>query len=338
MLQSYLFPKSGGGWWRRFWQFRSEFLAKQVFLPDGRPLTPLTLFDFRRPVDRADAAQGVVTRGDDTDRWRISDDGVMGGFSTSSAVLIETRKCWAKHLAREKALKEEQSTAEEIVPTPTKTSVSEDLSLEEQELQTQKEEEDKDEEFTPYIRWYGNIDTDLPLSTRAQRSGFSAIRSPEFAFDGAGLQGYYNALEIQCRERIPRKWNVQVKVNSVMEGDIYQGIIIFDQSPELPAGTVPDAQNRVDDNDDEKRPFETFVLLFENLQQTAHGRPREIQRELTGGIKINSIGFALMDGVDGPFELDVARVRAVNILDDGVTIYEQGALRERDSGSRWNPF
>ena len=112
---------------------------------------------------------------------------------------------------------------------------------------------------------------------------------------------------------------------------------MFDQPPELPAGTLPNKENIVD-VDDEKRPFETFVLLFENLQQTAYGRPREIQRELTGGIKINSIGFAIMDGVDGPFELDVARVRAVNILDDGLTIYEKGALRERDQGNRWNPF
>ena len=336
MIQSYFLPKSGGGWLRRFWQFRSEFLAKQIFLPDGRPLTPLTLFDFRRPVDFADAAQGVVTRGDETDRWRISDDGVIGGFSTSSAVLIQSRQCWAEHLAREMAMKEGQrSNTEEFLRTPTASSVQEDSPPEEQEAQSEEEDE---ENFTPYIRWYGNLDTHVPLSTKAQRSGFSALRSPEFAFDGADLQGYYNGLEIQCRERIPRIWNVQVKLNSIIEGDIYQGTIVFDQLPELPAGTVPNQENRVDD-DDEKRPFETFVLMFENLLQTAYGRPRHIQRELTGGIKINSIGFALMDGVDGPFELDVARVRAVNILDDGFTVYEEGTkMREREAGNRWNPF
>jgi len=329
---------------RRFWQFRTDLASMQASAPDGRPMPPLTLFDFRRSVDRSDASR-VASRADETDFWRISDDRVIGGFSSSTAALIQSSECWAKHLAREKAKEEQDSSSMpsadddkknesvlgEIPPSPPSEETTEENA-----------ETDDTDTFTPFIRWSGYLDTTLPLSTRAQRSGFCAIRSPEFGFDGANLQGYFNGLEIQCRERFPRQWTVQLKVHSIMLDDIFQGTLIF----QPPASAVPSpAMDHVDDDDDDDddttRPFETFVIPFDSLRQTAQGRERELGRELDGGIKIDSIGFALMDGRDGNFELDLARVRVVNIMDDdGLTVYEEGKgiLKERETGNRWNPF
>lgn len=343
MIFRYFFPKLGGRQAKRFWQYRKELAAKEAFAPDGRPMTPLTLFDFRRPVDRADASQGVATRADETDFWRISDDSVIGGFSSSTAALVQSSECWAKHLARENAPKEEQqgiSTAPSLDDDNKKNDIAFDETSPssppfEETTEENAETDGGNDTFTPFIRWSGNLDTTLPLSTTAQRSGFCALRSPDFGFDGANLQGYFNGLEIQCRERSPRQWKVQVKVHSIMLDDIFQGTIIF-QPPASSAG--PSSAMKEDADDDTTRPFETFVIPFEGLRQTSQGRERELGRELTGGIKIDSIGFALMDGVDGAFELDVKSVRAVNIMDDGLTVYEEGMLKERAMGNRWNPF
>ena len=303
MIFRYFFPQSGGGWMRRYWQYRQQIARAQAFAPDGRPLPPLTLFDFARPIDRADAK--TISTSKDQDGWIISDDRVIGGYSTSTAALVRTKDGWEKHLAdaddRDKGKEEDTGTQEE--------SSSDDI-----------ETDDCSPNFTPYLRWSGRLDTTLPLTTRAQRSGFCAIRSPEFAFDGADLRDYYNALEIQCREQgEPRSYTVNLAVATVMLDDVYQGTLVFD--PEL-SSSSSSHKNTENPDDKESCPFETFALPFDSFRGTARGRERELSRTLDGGIKIEHIGFALMDGVDGDFQLDVARVRAVNLLDDG-TVYDE---------------
>jgi hypothetical protein len=51
---------------------------------------------------------------------------------------------------------------------------------------------------------------------------------------------------------------------------------------------------------------------------TAYGRERELTRELDDKIKIQSIGLTLMDGQNGDFIFDLARIRAVNMHEGAV--------------------
>ena len=64
--------------------------------------------------------------------------------------------------------------------------------------------------------------------------------------------------------------------------------------------------------------FDQVVLLFQHFVVTAGGRLRSRQRELDGTIRLQSIGLTLMDGADGDFQFDLARIRAVNYDERGV--------------------
>jgi Complex I intermediate-associated protein 30 (CIA30) len=299
MLYRYFLPAHGGGWLRRYWQYRLQIVALEWRTSDGQPLPPLTIFDFARPIDSADASN-VSTK--NTDGWRVSDDRVIGGFSTSSATLLRARHEWTKHLDSSQQ------------PATSVEGSSED-SLDDGEISP-----------VPFLRWYGHVDTTVGLASKAHRSGFCALRSPEFSFDGANLRGLYNSLEIQCRESsnvtadtkqdddneaFNRMYTVNLKVASSMPEDIYQGQLSFDRIAHSSATYI----------ENQDAGFQTFVLPFDDFHLTARGRDREFNRQLDDNVKIESIGFVLMDGINGSFQLDLARIRAVNRLEDG-SVYE----------------
>jgi len=156
--------------------------------------------------------------------------------------------------------------------------------------------------FTPFIRWMGTIDTRIGERSRATRSGYCAIQSPSFAFDGAPLQNMYNALEINCRTD-GRLYTLNLKVASYFPDELYQGHI-----------SIPPMKMKESDLSDGGE-FSTLVIPFRELILTAGGRLRDTQRQLDGAIRVEHLGFILMDGNDGDFQFDLARIRAVNLID-----------------------
>ena len=282
MIWRSIFPPEGGGSMRRFIKIKRSLLEQRwldrpkVTSP-GYNLQPLTLFDFSRHDDAVDAMNSDISgrKGG----WRCSDDETIGGYSGATLKFIRSRKDLVLHTSQSLGL-----YANSSADTPT--------------LQTEELMIADEPDFIPFLRFEGIIDTTLPDGVKAKRSGFCAIRSPEFVLGGADLGDFYNALEIKCRPDA-RNYTVNLGVHTFFPDDLYQGFI-----------TQPQPQIPVQNNDDGE--WNTLILPFKEFILTALGRKREVQRKLDGGISIKHIGITLADGVDGDFEFDLARIRAVN--------------------------
>jgi hypothetical protein len=273
-------------------RFRKAILSRIVNNDDRFPAPPVPIFDFAHPDDAVDAAK---VHEKDRDAWRLSDDRVIGGYSESRATFVGAKDDYLKN-----------------------PGVDDFTSSNLDSNRIGAEGMDDGEEgssFVPFLRWRGNLDTTVGLRSTAQRSGFAAIRSPLFPLDGANLQGLFNALEIVCRSD-GRVYTVNLKVSTSIPHDLYQGHI---QS----YGATSDEQGNL------TGPFESFVLPFGDFHLTSMGRHREVFRELDDRVCIESVGVALMDGKNGGFQFDLARIRAVNLYEG--TVFEKPS---EDSGAR----
>ena len=277
---------------RMYMKFREEMLRKN-FEKLAVKSSPVSLYDLSRHDDAIDAS---MAESGPKDGWRISDDGVIGGYSRGKVSMIRTSADYKRWIAG-KELKDVLRNLE-----------AERLKQEESHAEGDDgEEENSEVNFTPFLRWSGKIDTTIGLTSDAQRSGFCAIRATEYPYGGANLEGLYNALEIVCRTD-GRTYTVNLKVSSFFPGDMYQGYI------NVPA-THPDKSNICTETGGG---FERLVLPFNKFSLTAFGRLRDIQRELDNNVEVQHVGFTLMDGRDGDFQFDLARIRAVNF--DGYNI------------------
>jgi hypothetical protein len=280
---------------KRWWRFQQTINKKRWFEMDRELNGPITLWDFATIEDAQDAA--MVDETSKRGGWRISDDSVIGGYSRATLELIQTPQDYQRVLRGERSLSMEDPTRiREILASRT-----EDGTL-------------VPPAFTPFVRWKGAIDTRVNQDTNANmenagknvvRSGFCAIRSPEFPYGGADLGGRYNGLEFTCRSD-GRPYSINLKCESFIENDMFQCFIA------IPPTAEPEP------NDPSGGPFDHVVLLFHHFSVTSGGRMRSTQRVLDDSIKIQSIGFTLMDGVDGDFQFDLARIRAINYDENGV--------------------
>ena len=276
------FPRSGGGWGRRYLRIQKDLYFITMLTPVAHPYKPLTFFDFTDPHDAMDARR-VDEK--DFDGWRISDDGVIGGYSKCTAHFVPGN-------VEDPYEDEEQSEETDMEKSPNK----------ELEDEAAYDEDDDEEESSllhipqdlPHLRWEGSVDTTVGLESKFDRAGFAALRSPEFAFGGVNLMGSFDALEVICRSD-SRVYTINLTVDSIIPNDIYQGRIVT---------------NRYDGSDSDisldDRPWDVLYLPFQEFGSGG--------RRLENNVRLESLGFTLMDGKDGPFQFDLARVRAVNFF------------------------
>lgn len=279
MIWKRLFPSEGGGAVRRWIKVNKQLFEKSRDV-DHVLKGPITLFDFTNPNDAADAIK--ASTGPTKGGWRVSDDEVIGGFSRGNMTLIATSKDLQRYKRGEELLYDALSEGDsENTETVAETNV-----------------------FTPFIRWNGTLDTNIGETSKVQRSGFCAIRAPQFPFSGVNLSARYNALEFTCRTD-GRMYTVCLTVSSYLPDDMYQEVIDI-EATHKPGVFINEATGGK---------FSKVILPFRSFALTSAGREREVQRRLDGGARLETVGITLMDGVDGDFEFDLARIRAVNYYD-----------------------
>ena len=316
MVWKKLFPTQGGGSLRRWIRMRKDLFeigmnqslqnqkaeiksgssSSTITQPD-LPMKPLTMFDFSRSDDAADAR--AVHVGSKLQGWRISDDEVLGGYSRATFDIIGV----SADADADADIDDENSK------------VDQDRALE-------------NEMASPFIRWQGNIDTRISPDSRAKRSGFCAIRCPQFPFGGIPLGDKYNALEVRCRTD-GRAYTVNLKVQTYFPDDLYQSMITVkskevEEIKSTKRLSESDQPLSSSSSDDDKDGFISIILPFQDFLLTSHGMPKSQQRTLDS-LQLQHLGLTLMDGVDGPFTFDLKRIRLVNYsYRDGVIVNDYG--------------
>jgi len=281
---------------RRYMNVRYQLWSKWLDAATHPKPGPLILWDFS---DRNDAADAMRINGGE-DGWRTSSDSEsIGGYS----------KCQFRFVATEHDYRRILNGDLEQSDTSNRLSKEEDsgyrLTIRRGGDKIEKEEIDQDDDhkqggFVPFIRWWGTLDTRVGEKSRAIRSGYCAILSPHVPFEGHNLDNWFNHLELTVRAD-GRPYSVSMKISTYFEDDLYVYCI-------RPIGIHTDQAKNVETGGEFTKlfiPFKSFVL-------TAQGRVRETQRKLDAGVRIEHIGITLMDGQDGDFCFDLARIRAVN--------------------------
>jgi hypothetical protein len=289
MIWRYIFPKEGGGSMRRIIHLKRVLAQRRL---EGVKLTespteklkPLALFDFSRHDDAVDAKNSDASgrKGG----WRYSDDETIGGYSASKLSFVQGPTIHNKNINDDGNFKHQRHGGVDYEATDKIKAANNDDVIGGQG------------DFIPFLRFEGITDTTLPkASKKVVRSGFCALRSPDFILGGADIGQFYNALEIKCRLDA-RIYTVNLKVRTFFVDDLYQSFV-----------TRPPNEQAGNNSEEEWR---TLILPFDEFVLTAFGRMREVQRKLDGGIIIEHIGIMLADGQDGPFQFDLASVRCIN--------------------------
>jgi hypothetical protein len=316
----------GGGWIRRYWRFQETMWRRMWETKDIHPYAPVALFDFTRSHDVADARHVSPNR--QYDGWRIADDRVIGGYSHATANLIQTTRDLYKYSSTPRHQYQQQS-----ITAAGKSTIR---NVEKSDLNENDDDDGEDHHeplARPFLRWTGHLDTTIGMSSRAQRSGFAALKSPEFSIgNGANLRGAYSALEIVCRTD-GRVYTVQLQIGGTLMspssgGDgvnVFKGHI--DVEATTPSNTTTnyigeqgddygnEDQQQLQQHQQPQQYWDVLYLPFADFSLS--DKKSSNDRQLDDKVCIESIGFTLMDGKDGPFCFDLARIRAVNFYNGG---------------------
>jgi Complex I intermediate-associated protein 30 (CIA30) len=267
------------------------------------------------------------------DTWRISDDRVIGGYTKSYMKLINTNQHELDEISLSKGQDflsgisqpplQKQPNDNNINQTPTSESsnsssvaavhgTSEATTTMDRnhphykDMDPMKEEKEQSSSLLsiPYLRWYGTIDTDIGLHSNVKRSGFAAIRSPEFSYpqailfgyEGANLSNMYNAIEIICRSYDHHIYTVNLKIATSLPNDIYQATIYPNMNTtkttefqsDDPSSSIYDSlendqqENNATNNDKNNRSsslFHQIVIPFNQFTIASMGRQQQQQQQ-----------------------------------------------------------
>jgi len=332
MVRQIFLPKEGGGSLRRFLAIRQHLFRDKW--NDDRPIRgPITLFDFRRHDDVADVRESLLPatnrRGGIFGGWRVSDDSVIGGYSTSEMKFIEGRETKG------------ETNSNKIAPPFLRWSGT---------LNTE-------------------INRHSHLARNVTRSGFAAIFTPEFPLGAplgnkyraleicCRTDGRTYAINLKVESYFPEDMyqgfisgtgqnNIADQATNdladVDDNDTHNTAV--DQTDEeeeqiLDVREHLKARKKIiSSQDPNNHPyhghppagFQRLILPFKDFALTSRGRMRHEQRDLDGSVNIESIGFTLMDGKDGDFCFDLVSLRAVNIMGGEVVGTKEDDTREEE--------
>lgn len=139
-----------------------------------------------------------------------------------------------------------------------------------------------------FARFEGETVNDLPEDIKGH--GFAAVKTGKVSpsvdlFD-------YEGVEVLCRGN-GRLFMLNLEPDTYFSDDLYQHYV---------------------------KPFDgewsTLVLPFDAFVLTAAGHVRAVQRKLDAGPQVKGLSFSVVDGEEGPFQLDVAYVKAISSIRD----------------------
>ena len=285
-------------------EFSFQKQSSNSFDKPTLPMKPLTIIDFQHKDDAADAK--AVSIGNAKQGWRISDDEVIGGFSRATFKLLQS--------------------GDDKGDAPQDANINNNHE-EDEHKEDQHKEDQQQQQQQPFVRWSGTIDTRIGPKSRAKRSGFCAIRCPEFPFGGIPVGNKYNALEVLCRTD-GRAYTLNLKVQTYFPDDLYQSLITVKKEeveelmelrrkqlkndPKLGGSNSSSSSTATTGETSAALGFISVVLPFNDFILTSHGMMKAQQRSLDGGVQLQHMGLTLMDEQDGPFTFDLAKIRLVN--------------------------
>ncbi|RMZ86829.1 hypothetical protein DV736_g5942, partial [Chaetothyriales sp. CBS 134916] len=174
----------------------------------------------------------------------------------------------------------------------------------------------------PYIRFHGNISTQLPANRPdVSRTGYAAWRNQDRGMTLFGdlywdVDSYtYLALRVKSDGR---KYFVNIKTESLVPADIHQHRLYT-------------KRHKGADGPQDPGQWETVLIKIHDFVRTSHGMITEPQSEILRQ-KVKSVGLGLIDRVPGPFEIAVGAIWATNLNERGQVDGEIG-WEESDQGS-----
>ncbi|OZJ06600.1 hypothetical protein BZG36_00430 [Bifiguratus adelaidae] len=141
-------------------------------------------------------------------------------------------------------------------------------------------------------RFWGNISTKLPDNPEIKQSGYAAIRSKPGAPSFFGIPCWdttlfrYLALRVRGDDR---KYFVNIQTDGIIQTDLYQHRLFLRKPGE----------------------WETVMIPFRDFILTNNGQIQPDQIEMFRE-KVKTIGISLIDRQEGPFNIELDWIKALN--------------------------